>query len=48
VLQAYRWKVVEEMTMSAEKNFDRSTLEIFANMDIDRVGDQATPSSSLP
>ena len=27
VLKAYCWKVVEEMTMSGEKNFDRSTLE---------------------
>jgi hypothetical protein len=36
------------MTMSGEKNFDRSTLEIFANLDIDRVGDQTTPSSGPP
>jgi hypothetical protein len=73
-------KVVEEMTMSGEKNFDRSTLEhalaelgrrafaagrtvpqnmlqpktrlgleeIFANLDIDRAGDQIASSSSSP
>jgi hypothetical protein len=71
---------VEEMTMSGQKNFDRSTLEhapaelggrafaagrtvprnmlqpktrlgleeIFANLDIDRAGDQTAASSSSP
>ena len=50
-------EVVEEMTMSGEKFYPQNMLqpktrlglqEIFATLDIDRAGDPATPSSSLP
>ena len=49
VLKAYCWKVVEEMTMSGEKNFDRSTLEhALAELGRRAFAAQTTPSSSLP
>jgi hypothetical protein len=53
VLKAYRLLVAEELTMSGDKNFDRSTLEhalaelgqrVFAAGDEDRTAS----SSSLP
>jgi hypothetical protein len=48
---------VEEMTMGGEKFYPQNMLqpktrlgleEIFANLHIDRGGDQTTPSSSPP
>jgi hypothetical protein len=46
VLQAYRSLGVKEMTMSGDKNFDRSTLE-HALAELGRNG-QTAPSSSPP